>query len=160
MRENRCHLTLHATEEAPSLKLHVWAKLSLTQQQWYGRQNTSRHNCILTIFNLEVNKFRKSVKNDFSWRGYIYKTTVADVSKFWNVLKLGLKKFFKKFAILTVFNVRLSLSKKDCVIYFIESPIKMMKNTFQLIHLKSSFRFQDFKFLSWRFGHVEKMTWL
>ena len=33
------------------------------------------------------------------------------------------------------------LPKKNCVIYFIESPLKMIKNCF-LFHLKS-FRFQD-----------------
>ena len=39
------------------------------------------------------------------------------------------------------FKVGLSPSKKICVICFIESPLKMIKNT--LFHLQSSFHFQD-----------------
>ena len=45
------------------------------------------------------------------------------------------------------------LSKK-CVIRFVESPLKMMKNAFYFI-LKSLSVLKIFKFLSWLFGHVE-----
>ena len=45
------------------------------------------------------------------------------------------------------FKVRLSPSKNDCVIYFIESPLKMMKNAFYFI-LKTLFVLKIFKFLS------------
>ena len=48
----------------------------------------------------------------------------------------------------------LSPSDKFCCIYFIESPLKMMKNA---CYFKCSSRF---KFLSWLFGQVEKMAWL
>ena len=46
-----------------------------------------------------------------------------------------------------------------CFIYFNESPLKMMKNTFYFI-LKVLFILKLFKFLSWVFGHVEKTAWL
>ena len=44
---------------------------------------------------------------------------------------------------------------KKCVICFIESPLKMMKNAFYFI-LKALFVLKIFKFLSRLFGHVEK----
>ena len=40
-----------------------------------------------------------------------------------------------------------------------ESPLKMMKKAFYFT-LKSLFVLKIFKFLSWLFGHVEKMAWL
>ena len=43
--------------------------------------------------------------------------------------------------------VGLSASKKSCVIFFIESPLKMMKNAFYFI-LKALFVLKIFKFLS------------
>ena len=58
-----------------------------------------------------------------------------------------------------IIKVGLSPSKKNCVVSFIESPLKIMKNVFYLI-LKVDFVFKIFKFLSWLFGHVEKMPWL
>ena len=51
--------------------------------------------------------------------------------------------------------VRLSPSKKICVICLIESPLKMMKNTFYFI-LKALFVLKIFKFLPRLFGHVGK----
>ena len=51
------------------------------------------------------------------------------------------------------------LQKRNCVISFIESTLKMMKNAF-LFHFESLFRSQDIKFLSWLFGHVQKTAWL
>ena len=48
---------------------------------------------------------------------------------------------------------------KNCVICFIKSPLKMMKNPFYFI-LKALFVRKIFKFLSWPFGHLEKMAWL
>ena len=50
-------------------------------------------------------------------------------------------------------------SRKICVICFIERPLKMMKNAFYFI-LNALFVLKIFKFLSWLFGHVEKMAWL
>ena len=47
------------------------------------------------------------------------------------------------------------LPKKICVICFIESPIKMIKNAFYFV-LKALFVLKIFKFLSLIFGHVEK----
>ena len=46
-----------------------------------------------------------------------------------------------------VIKVRLSPSKKNCAICFIESPLKMMKNAFYFI-LKAPFILKIFKFLS------------
>ena len=43
-----------------------------------------------------------------------------------------------------------------CAVCFIEKPLKMTKNAFYFI-LKA---LKIFKFLSWLFGHVEKMAWL
>ena len=54
-----------------------------------------------------------------------------------------------------LFKVGLSPSKKICVICFIESPLKVMKNAFYFI-LKALFVLMIFKFLSRLFGHVEK----
>ena len=51
--------------------------------------------------------------------------------------------------------VGLSLSKKKCVICFIESPLKMMKNAFYFI-LKALSVLKIFKFLSRLFGLVRK----
>ena len=48
---------------------------------------------------------------------------------------------------------------KKRVIYFIESPLKMLKNAFYFT-LKALFVLKIFKFLSWLFGHVEKTAWL
>ena len=47
------------------------------------------------------------------------------------------------------------LSKKKKFICFNDSLSKMMKNAFYFI-LKTLFVLKIFKFLSWRFGHVEK----
>ena len=55
-------------------------------------------------------------------------------------------------------NVGLSPSKKK-IIYFIDSPSKMMQNAFYFI-LKAPFVLKLFKFFSWLFGHVEKTAWL
>ena len=57
------------------------------------------------------------------------------------------------------FKVGLSPSNKICVICFIESLLKMMKNTFYFI-LKAIFVLKIFRFLSWLFDHVEKTAWL
>ena len=53
--------------------------------------------------------------------------------------------------------VGFSPSKKNCVICFIESPLKMVKNAFYLI-LKALFVLMIFKFLLRLFGHVGKTT--
>ena len=53
--------------------------------------------------------------------------------------------------------VGLSPSKKNCVICFIEIPLKMMKNGYYFI-LKALFVLEIFKFLSRRFGQVGKMA--
>ena len=51
--------------------------------------------------------------------------------------------------------VGLSPSKKNFVISFIESSLKVMKNAFYFI-LKALFILKIFKFLSRLFGHVGK----
>ena len=40
-----------------------------------------------------------------------------------------------------------------------ESPLKMTENAFYFT-LKAFFVLKVFKYLSWLFGHVEKMDWL
>ena len=57
------------------------------------------------------------------------------------------------------FKVGLSPSKQNCVICFIESPLKIMKNAFYFI-LKALFILKIFKFLSWLFGQVRETAWL
>ena len=52
-----------------------------------------------------------------------------------------------------------NLPKEVCIFCFIERPLKMMKNVFYFI-LKALSILKMFKFLSWLFGHVEKMAWL
>ena len=52
-----------------------------------------------------------------------------------------------------------SPSKKFCVICFIESPLKVMKNVFFFIS-KALFVHKIYLFLSRLFGHVEKAAWL
>ena len=47
--------------------------------------------------------------------------------------------------------------KKLFFVWFIESPLKTMKNVFYFI-LKALFVFKRFKFLPWRFGYIEKMV--
>ena len=51
------------------------------------------------------------------------------------------------------------LPNKIIIIYFNESPLKMMKNAFYFI-LKIELSFKIFKFLSWHFGYVVKTAWL
>ena len=46
-------------------------------------------------------------------------------------------------------------SKKNCVVFVIEIPTKMIKTAFYFI-LNSLFVLKIFKFLSWPFVHVEK----
>ena len=53
--------------------------------------------------------------------------------------------------------VGLPPSKKNCVIFLIESPLKMKKNAFYFM-LKALFVLKIFTFLSWLFGHVGKMA--
>ena len=55
--------------------------------------------------------------------------------------------------------VGLSPSKTICIIWLIESPLKMMKNTFHFI-LKALSILKIFKFLSRHFGHLWKTAWL
>ena len=55
--------------------------------------------------------------------------------------------------------VGLSPSKIICVICFVESPFKMIKNV-SYFNLKALFVLKIFKFLSWLFGQVEKTAWL
>ena len=50
--------------------------------------------------------------------------------------------------------VRFSPSKKFVLVYFNESPLKMIKNAFYFM-LKALFVFEIFTFLSWLFGYVE-----
>ena len=59
------------------------------------------------------------------------------------------------FSVEIFFKVGLSTSKKNCVICFIESPLKVIKNAFYFI-LKALFVLKVFKFLSWLFGHGGK----
>ena len=49
--------------------------------------------------------------------------------------------------------------EKNYFICYNESPLKMMGNAFYFI-LKAHFVCKIFKFLSWLFGHVEKIAWL
>ena len=49
--------------------------------------------------------------------------------------------------------------RKILFIRFNESPLKTMENAFYFI-LKALFVLEIFKFLSWLFGHVERMAWL
>ena len=51
------------------------------------------------------------------------------------------------------------LPKKYFFVCVTESPLKMIKNAFYFI-LKTLFTLKIFKFLSWRFGHIEKTVWL
>ena len=51
------------------------------------------------------------------------------------------------------------LPKIICLICFIETPLKMMKNAFYFI-LKALFVLKILKLLSWVFGHVEKRAWV
>ena len=55
--------------------------------------------------------------------------------------------------------VGLSPSKKNCLICFNESPLKLMKNVFYLT-LKVIFVLKIYKFLSWLLGHVEETAYL
>ena len=57
----------------------------------------------------------------------------------------------------TDIKARLSTSKKICVVFLIESPLKMMKNAFYFI-LKALLVLKIFRFLSRLFGHLAKTT--
>ena len=57
------------------------------------------------------------------------------------------------------FKVGLSPSKKNCVICFFESPLKMMKNAFYFI-LKILLVLKIFQVLVWISIQVEKTDWL
>ena len=77
------------------------------------------------------------------WKNIIYKRVFE-----WLVILVGCK-----------IKVGISPSKNICVICFIESPFKMVKNAFYFI-LKALFVLKIFKFLSWLFSHVGKTAWL
>ena len=70
---------------------------------------------------------------------------IAEMS-FWGTSMTGSKETLK---------VGHSPCKKNCVICFIESPLKILKNVFYFIW-KSLFVLNILKFLSWPFGHVGK----
>ena len=55
------------------------------------------------------------------------------------------------------FKLGLSSSTTKCLVCYIESPLKIMKNDFYFI-LKALFVFKIFDFLTWLFSHVEKMA--
>ena len=55
--------------------------------------------------------------------------------------------------------IGLSTSLKLRIIWFIDSPLKIMKNAFYFM-LKPLFVLRLFKFLSWLFDHVRKKAWL
>ena len=65
----------------------------------------------------------------------------------------GVKTHFNHCSSVSIVKVGLSPSKKN--IYFDDSPLKMMENSFYLI-LKALFVLKIFKHLSWIFGHVKK----
>ena len=65
----------------------------------------------------------------------------------------GVETHFNHCSSVSIVKVGLSPSKKN--IYFNDSPLKMMENSFYLI-LKALFVFKIFKHLSWIFGHVKK----
>ena len=65
----------------------------------------------------------------------------------------------KSYISASTLKVGLSPSKKICIIWLIESPLKMMKNAFHFI-LKALSILKIFKFLSRHFGHVWKTAWL
>ena len=72
---------------------------------------------------------------------------------------MALMKAFSEFSLESkerLIKVGLSPFKNICVICFNESPLKMMKRF--LVHIKSSFRSQEIKFLLLVFGHIEKAT--
>ena len=59
---------------------------------------------VLTIFNLNIIKYRKSAKNDFTIKAYISRMAVAKTSKLWVVLCQCLNHAFLKAGVLTMFN--------------------------------------------------------
>ena len=67
--------------------------------------------------------------------------------------------YTKRFSIYRALKSYSHLPKKVFLIFFNDSPSKMMKNAFYFI-LKALFVLKMFKFLSWHFGHVEKTAWL
>ena len=77
----------------------------------------------------------------------IYYSIITSQVKFVNILKD------------VPFKVGLSPFKKNCIICFIESSLKVMKNAFYFI-LKALFVLKIFKFLSPLFGYVGTTAWL
>ena len=78
---------------------------------------------------------------------FIYK----NVTKEFSSKKTNFKRCFIEVGLLP--------SKKSCFICLNESPLKMMKDVFNVI-LKALFVLKIFKFSSWLFGQVEKTAWL
>ena len=65
----------------------------------------------------------------------------------------------KSYISASTLKVRLTPLTKICIIWLIESPLKMMKNAFYFI-LKALSILKIFKFLSRHLGHVWKTAWL
>ena len=84
----------------------------------------------------------------FHW---LFSSLLREVETFFSKLILKSMPHFLK--------VGLSPSKKICVIYLIESPLKLMKSAFYFI-FQALLALKIFKFFSWLFGHVEKTAWL
>ena len=76
-----------------------------------------------------------------TWKNYFIKTWKRQEKE--NLLKLRKENF----------KAGLWPFKKNCLICFNESTLKMMKNVFYFILLKALFVLKIFKVLSWFFGH-------
>ena len=74
-------------------------------------------------------------------------------------LFLWLNGWLQQILCVILLKIRLSPITKKCFIGFNEISLKMIKNAFYFI-LKALFVLKVFKFLSWLFGHIEKITWL
>ena len=124
---------------------------------WCTFKKRLQHKCFFLwiLRNLWEHLFNWTTVDDCSW--FIFLSTIS----FYHLKQSVYLRFYrfcfqmKSF----FFKVGLSPSEKNCVICFIESPLKMMKNAFYFI-LKALFVLKIFKILSWLFGQVEKMAWL
>ena len=86
------------------------------------------------------------------------------MSKLAKSLCLNLKMFHsitfngRKIIKIIILKVALSPSKENYFFCVTEWPLKIIKNAFYFI-LKALFVLKISKFLSWIFGHIEKMAW-
>ena len=130
----------------------------------------SYHHCMVNDWKIWRCKYfilinflaEKILWNLFSWNSFlqfyfeITKINSNLLPSYESIPKRQLISWLRRNKAEETFKVGQWSSKKNCYICFNERLLKMMKSTFYFI-FKALLVLKTFKFLSWLFGHVEKL---